>query len=362
MAASRHIAVIGAGNGGLAVAAWTGVHGWQVRIHDIDAATVEGLRAAGVVEVAGVISGTAPLECVTGDVSEAIAGADLVVVVVPAWAQGQVATELAPHLSDEQIVLVMPGCTGGALAVSEVLAANGRRRQVLECDAFPFACTRPSPNRSEIAAVKAAFGIAAVPAAVAQETVATVIDAFPQAQVLPSVLHSGLTNINPVMHVGPMLLNAGRIEHTNGDFAFYAEGLTPAAVRVVMAYDAERLAVADALGVRVPSLADWLASAYGLSTGELPARLEGLKRVLGSAKAPPAMRHRYLTEDVPFGTVPVASLARELGVAAGTHEALIELASIALGEELWATGRTATTLGLAGLDAEGMRRRVGAPP
>ena len=54
------------------------------------------------------------------------------------------------------------------------------------------------------------------------------------------------------MHPPGVLLNAGRIERSRGEFYFYDEGVTPGVVDAIMALDAERRAVAAALGHQLP--------------------------------------------------------------------------------------------------------------
>src|SRR5260370_42316106 len=72
---------------------------------------------------------------------------------------------------------------------------------------------------------------------------------FPEAVAAPNNLYTGFAN-------------AGRIE--SGDsYKFYAEGVTPAVARLYEAINAERVAVAAALGASVPTLADWFDRVYG---------------------------------------------------------------------------------------------------
>jgi opine dehydrogenase len=64
------------------------------------------------------------------------------------------------------------------------------------------------------------------------------------------VLEADLANLNAILHPPGMVCNAGWIEATGGKFGFYAEGSGPAVARVMDAIDAERLALARALGAR----------------------------------------------------------------------------------------------------------------
>ena len=71
---------------------------------------------------------------------------------------------------------------------------------------------------------------------------------YPEIVAASNVLETGLSNMNAVFHPPGMLMNAGWIEHTEGGFLFYREGITPAVGRVMEVLDDERLAVARRLG------------------------------------------------------------------------------------------------------------------
>jgi hypothetical protein len=76
------------------------------------------------------------------------------------------------------------------------------------------------------------------------------------------------TNANAMLHVANCLANAGRIE-SGSSYKFYAEGVTPAVARLYEAINAERVAVAAALGASVPTLADWFDRVYGVREATL---------------------------------------------------------------------------------------------
>jgi opine dehydrogenase len=91
---------------------------------------------------------------------------------------------------------------------------------------------------------------------------------FPEAIAAPNILHTGFTNANAMLHVANCLANAGRIE-SGSNYKFYAEGVTPAVARLYEAINAERVAVAAALGASVPTLADWFDRVYGVREATL---------------------------------------------------------------------------------------------
>ena len=139
---------------------------------------------------------------------------------------------------------------------------------------------------------------------------------LPQAVLAPNILYTGLTNMNAVLHVANCVSNAGRIE-SGGDFKFYAEGVTPAVVNLYQALDAERLAIAARLGVTTPSLEEWIGRALwrqgAVAPGDVSAPDLRSAGPYQNTPTPTSLAHKYITEDVPTGLIPI----RALGVAGG---------------------------------------------
>ena len=139
---------------------------------------------------------------------------------------------------------------------------------------------------------------------------------------------------------------------TSGDFLFYREGITDSIGRVTAAVDAERVAVAEALGVPYVSFLDAFHNA-GLTTkaardsGNI-ARACKESAPNATIKSPSSLDHRYVHEDVGYGLVPMAALGRLAGVATPTIDALVHLAGLAVGIDYARDGLTLEKLGLAG--------------
>ena len=75
-------------------------------------------------------------------------------------------------------------------------------------------------------------------------------------------------------------------------------------------------------------------------------------------KSPPSLDHRYVHEDVGFGLVPFAALGAVAGVPTPTIDAMIQLASLAVGIDYRRDGLTLERLGLAGKSASELLRFV----
>ena len=145
-------------------------------------------------------------------------------------------------------------------------------------------------------------------------------------------------------------------------YKFYAEGVTPSVARVYEAINAERVAVAAALGASVPTLADWFDRVYGVrgatlveSCQLLTTNSDGPYQATGTPKS---LDHKYITEDVPVGLMPMSALGAASGVATPAIDALITLVRAMTGKDFAAEARTPERMGLAGMNASQIRRVV----
>ena len=355
------VAIIGAGIGGIYLAAELGVAGFKLRLHDIDDARLADVRAFGGIDVEGERGGFAAVELATSDLRAAVDGADAIIIVTGGNAQAAVARSLALLLRDGQIILLVQGNTGGSLIVRRALDAAGCHADVAvaEMDNYPYSCRRLAPARIRPIVAKRWLQIAAFPgnriAAVHQR----LSPLFPQAVAAPNALYTGFTNANAMLHVANCVANAARIE--SGDiYKFYAEGVTPAVARLYEAINAERVAVAAALGASVPSLEEWFDRVYGVREASL---VETCQRLTYNSDGPyqatgtpSSLEHKFITEDVPTGLIPMVALGAAAGVPTPAIDALVAIVRNMTGKDFAADARTLARLGLSGMSAAEIRR------
>jgi len=358
----RRVAVLGAGHGGAATAADLTLRGFEVRLHGRREAALAPLR--GGITVRGAREGTAVPALITTDLAAAVAGADLVILVVPAVAHAPYARGLAPLLGPETVVMLNPGHTGGSLHFAAELRGAGARALPPLCESvtLTYICRMEGPATVGIYRETTRLRFAALPASRTAELVRRLRPLFANLVPAASVLETGLMNINAVIHPAGVLMNAGWTEFTGGGFLFYRESITPAVARVIEAVDAERLAVAARLGLSLPAFIDFFCDA-GLTT-EAARRSRSVHRAMlesaanASIKAPPSLDHRYVHEDVGSGLVPMSELGRLVGAPTPTMDALVTLASTAQGRDYRAEGLTLARLGLGGLTPAQLLARV----
>jgi opine dehydrogenase len=356
-----HYTVIGAGHGGKAMAADLAAKGFTVNLYNRTAERISEIVLRGEIdlEYESGVSRCCRLAVVTSDIAEALDGADIIMVVVPASGHRGIARSCAPHLRAGQIVILNPGRTGGALEFRQILNREGCAADVIVAEAgtFVFASRSTGPAQARIFRRKNAVSLAALPATRTGHVLETVCEAYPQFIPVPNVLHTSLDNMGAIFHPALTLLNAGWIERTKGDFQFYIEGVTRSTAHVLEVLDRERVTIAAALGVRARPALRWLRDAYSAKGETLYEAIQGNPGYQG-IKAPRNLRHRYIFEDVPFSLVPLASLGAQFGVDTWAIDAMIRLACVVHGTNYFERGRTVEDMGLKGLRVSEVKRYI----
>jgi opine dehydrogenase len=119
------ISVIGAGNGGQAIAGYASIKGYEVSLFDRNEAKVKRLQEKGSIELRGLIKGDAHISLFTSNIGDAVANADLVMITTVANAHAEVAKSMAPYIKEGQIIILNPGRTCGALVFKQALNEAG---------------------------------------------------------------------------------------------------------------------------------------------------------------------------------------------------------------------------------------------
>lgn len=348
------ITIIGAGNGGCTYAAYLGKRGHEVCLYEVPELVdnLKDIQEKGGLELRGADTGFGPVTRCTTDIREAVTGVDYILVVVPAFAHRAIARLTAPYLRSGQTVILNPGAVLGAVEFLNVLRESGNQEDVTvgETSSNAFACRRYRPNYVNILGIKEKLYLACIPAARSEKTAADLNRFFPSFESIPNILYTSLMNGNALLHPISAILNAGWIEMTQGDFDFYWGGMTPGVCENIGQVDQERLAVAEALGYPQVSLNELNHIYYGHPEWATLYQFFHNSKVHGGtpeARAPRTTHHRYLTEDVPYGLVPISELGKKTGVPTPHIDAVITLSSTFNGEDYRKNGRSLENLGFA---------------
>ena len=351
------VTVLGGGNTAFSMAANLALAGHEVLIweHPDFAHTLDPIRRSLTIQLDGTAhTGAAKLAGVTTDPAEALAWSETLVCSVPSYAHQPFMEQLLPHLKPGHILALLPGNLG-ALAMADALRQAGIGGVIVaESDTAPYVCRKSAPDRAVIWGTVSGLGIGVEPASQTEEAMPALRALFPGAVAYASAVESGLSALNPVVHPPGVLMNAGRIERSRGEFWFYDEGVTPSVVNVIEALDKERLALGTALGLNLTPVAEAFHQAGFGPKGDMWAVINGSK-MLTALRAPGQIDTRWLTEDIPFGLMTWSLLGDRLGVETPVMDALVTLASATLDRDFRIEARTLDRLGLAQLDDDRLR-------
>ncbi len=355
----RTVAIVGAGNGGCAAAVDLSLRDFDVRLYGRSPSTVSPLQERGGVEYEGVLGeGFAPIPLITSDVSEAMRGADAVLIMGPTQAHENMIAVVAPHLEADQILFAAPGHTLTLLANN--LRKLGHAHPVTcEAATLPYICRKTEPHRVRISRKSGRLRFAAFPAERTAELLDRMLPLYPALVPVGSLLDTVFSYTNAIHHPPALLCNIGRVESTNGDYCHYYDGITPSVGRMIDTLDSERLAVAAALGSEVPRLSEYFfqmgytdeaghrgGTAYDVFHNSEPNRW---------IRAPQSVDHRFFNEDIPFGLIPLSEFGRLAGVPTPASDAVILLAEIVTGRSYREAGLTLERMGIDGLDADQLK-------
>ncbi len=335
------VAVLGGGAGARAVAADLALQGCRVRLWDLPQflGALDALQSLPVLEVSGAVEGRAELELVTGDIAPACEDADVIFVVTQALAHGEIAHTLAPVVSENQVIMVNPGSTGGALQFARVMSERGSAvPAIAETSTLTHTCRITSERGVMIRMRLGLVKTAALPASRTEAVVGLLKPLIPGLEPAQNVLETMLSNGNPVIHPAVMLLNAATVERSQGRWEFYEEGFTPSVAAVVEAVDRERLALGRAWGLDLlPEPEMSRRQGYSEHADYLRAYRDGPGfQALGG---PDSMNHRYITEDVSCALVTFLQLAQVCGLEMPVSSSIAQLASVIAGRDFLAKPR-----------------------
>jgi opine dehydrogenase len=351
------ITVLGAGAGGTTVAFDCAAHGHEVRLFDFPQfpGNIEVIASQSGIHAEGDISGFSSIAYAGHDIDEALAEAELIYIVGPAYSTEPFGAAVSGKLRPGQTVIVSPGSCGGALAFKRAagMALADDSIRVAETSTLHYAVRLTEPGRVHVfLKLRAGNLLAALPGSHTSEILQLISDVYPGMEPARNVLQTSLQNANPIIHPAVTLGNAARIEGTGGDFLFYEEGVSNSVGRMIEAVDQERIAIGDKIGITVlpdPEMGMrqgyMLENNYGSGYREAPGFL--------GIGAQPQLDHRYLNEDVGYGLVFMSRLARQVGVKTPTIDSIIQITSVLMNRDYAGEAlRTPESLGIGDRSAE----------
>lgn len=345
------IAVLGSGNGGCAVAFRWAKAGHDVFLFDFEKFpnNIQAISKNEGIYSEGQLEGFAKIKYAGHDIENTIGGAELIFAVGPAYSTEAFAKAVKPYLKRGQVIIVCPGSCGGAIVFKNALGVSleDEKYIIAETSTLPYAVRVTEPGKIRVfLELRGGVYLAALPSKYTKDVYKLAKDVFPMLELAKNVFQTTLQNGNPVIHPAIVLLNAGLVDRTNGDFYFYEEGVTKAVGRLIEGLDNERIAIGKELDFDI--VAD---PVLGMKEGYMQEatydrgyiEAEGFKGI----KALPSLNSRFFNEDVAYGLVFMTDLGKRVGVKTPTMDSVIQIASVIMRRNYREEEkRTLRTLGL----------------
>ena len=354
------VAVLGGGNGAHALAADLTNRGYLVNMYEMPAfkSNMAKVFERKKVESIGVIKGIFELNMVTDNIDEAIRDVKYIVILTPAFAHADYAKLLKGRVTAEQVIVTIPGAFA-SLKIKKVIG-DDPCPVLVDANNLMYDARLVEPGKVNILELdKIELGF--LPADAEEALMPELNEMFDICGTFNDVLECGLALVNPALHSGPCILNAGPIEYRNNDFYLYEHGFTPSAAKLNVRIDNERKAVAKAFGYDVnpfhcfPNIRhiedrgeeyEWQ-DLYRAAHGDI-----GLTPIQG----PNDIFSRYLTEDAPCGLVPWSNIGKAIGVETTVIDSIINLYSVFHETDWWEKGVTLKELGLDGMTRDEIKK------
>lgn len=348
---TTRVAVLGTGNGAFAMAGDLAMQGFEVALWGLKREWLEGVWTSKTIRLSGPMAqGEGCLALVTDRIDEAIAGAEVICMPLPAFAQASVAEALAPHVEDGQVVFLSPG-SFGSFVMARTMRELGNRSEFMVCETgtLPYLTRKFEPDESRVVVRACHLPTGVFPSRLTEEAIAKVRVVIPAVHAVEDALSGALMNAGPIIHPPLVVMNTGPIEN-EPKYDIHNEGTSPGIRRVQRILDAERIAVREALGYRPNHypLDDYYDD-EAASEWMYPREAKELLMASRLWDEKVDYRHRYVTEDIAFGLAFLVSVADYVGLEVPAARSLLNLAGAVTGQDYLRTGRTFAALGLADL-------------
>lgn len=323
------ITVMGAGNSGLAMAAYLSYFGHEISLWNRSLNTIQNLITNKIINMHGIIEACVDIKKITIDICEALENSELILITTPANSHRDLARLLAKNMKNNIPIILNPGRTFGALNFHEEFIRENKLFEpiVAETQTIIYTCRKDNERNVTIYSLKSEVKIATLK----KSNMKFVMEKLPDCirdyyKPVDSFLETSLGNVGMVLHCVPFMLNTGWTECDSTEYKYYYDGITPTIGKFIEHIDIERIEVAKKLGLELETTLQWMEKEYGVHGNSLYECIKN-NEAYKEIDAPRTIHHRYIFEDVPNGLVPVEQLGRHLEVQTTYISLAIDLAN-----------------------------------
>ena len=340
----QNITIIGGGSTGFAATAWLTAKGFKVTLCDNESflPILDEIEKNNGILLRGKAGrrGLFKPEKVTCDPAEAIPGAELIIICVPAKRHEEIAEFIAPYVTAGMDILISPGNLGSFVFrdVFERRRVSGVRLSELEGNICP--CRITGPAEATVGLPIRKKRIACLQGGLTGKVIARLDGVF-EFEANRNVFECALLSDNFVLHIGTCLLSAARIEQLGKEFIMFQHALTPASIDLAAAVQIERKALLARLGLKERD------SASEFFEELIDHKNHPEYSVFRTLDGPDSIQHRYIDEDSRACAALALSLAERFGIKMPVLGAIVTIAGTLNGLDYLEIGRTLRNLGFA---------------
>jgi len=379
----KPVALLGGGACAQTFAAELSLAGYEVRLYELPELASETLGEVLKTHEIGLTGkqlnfkwfrreGVAKIGLVTTEIEEALKGAGLVIVAIPAKGHKPFFERMIPYLEDGQMISIFPD-NFGCLMLRNMMREKGCDADVIigGWSSMPYGVRIIEPGKVDCILRIRELICDALPSTDGGRFFETLkgLPAFDGTVELKrgdTIIGVDFSNPNPVIHVPGSILNVGAMEVSEmegtlgipkGKYSMYKYGMSPAVSRVQFGFYQEERKIADAMGIKMAEYREdqffWKGSIMGIEYW-----VPFVDVIMPPIAGPDSVEHRYFTEDIPVGTVVRYRLAKKFDVDVPVIESLIRLGSVVCNRDFLKEGISLGELGIEDLDKEQIMRYV----
>lgn len=334
---------------------------WPDATATLDSVRVKGLELRG--EAGTTISskrGKSPVRlCDTPP--QAVEGAEMIFLDMPPERFEACFSLIAPHLTPGQVVHVDSQGYWPALRLWPIVMKSGISDVTLTESSVRSMAVHYEDGVVTSRWLRPGLPIAAMPAARSAYAVEKLKMIYPTAVAAGSVLETGFSNLNMLIHPSLALLNVGWFDRSlekGQQINFYGPGNTQNTTKLALALDDERKRVCEAFDADFRSVTEYLCRFYRIDADGLRNAIASCTYYNSIPMTAPDIWQRWVRLDMAYAHVPFAEVARLAGTPTPLQDAMISIYSVLLDEDFRKTGIGLSRLGLAGMPAKGVRDYV----
>lgn len=296
-----------------------------------------GREIASEFSVMGAIEDTVFTCRIASSARELIEENEIIILALPANGHKQVFDSIAPYLQESRHhVIISSHSSLGALYLSSLCREEYNKMIPITAWGTTLVTARRTGTQNvRVNTIRQSVDYCTIPSSHDPTRICTALFHPVHFEKRPGLLAISLSNLNPQNHLGIALGNISRMD--KHEMWYQSQNITPRIGKFLEDLDQERLAIADALGLKVKTIFEHFSWSFHVPiTNSIAAMNQDIHEAGNDVYGPTSADTRYVTEDVPFGLPLIILLGEMVDRPAVLHRAGLEIMSSMYGRDFWA--------------------------